>query len=296
MKMLFKITLFFVLFGLNANAQFFKKLEQKVKETAERTIERKVDEKAERTTEKVLDTILEKPERVLKSKKSTTKSDVDNEPIMSMDDFMNSSGNVAYEPKYIFNVTATIETEDANSALKKMTMKQGYGKNALLTEMEIDGDPIIIDMKNLTAIMLSINDGTAQVMSLQWMEKMMGNSGTESAPSSDVKSTVQKTGKTKNMNGYMCHEYNITFEGGKINTWYAPDVTFEYQDYLRGMAKMFSSKKEENPTQLLNTEYGYVMEMTFFTPQGIKQNSMKVIALSEKVRMITMDNFKIQKL
>jgi hypothetical protein len=48
--------------------------------------------------------------------------------------------------------------------------------------------------------------------------------------------------------------------------------------------------------QLLNTNYGYVMEMTFYNKQNEAQNSMKVIALEEKARMITMDNFKIQKL
>ena len=57
-----------------------------------------------------------------------------------------------------------------------------------------------------------------------------------------------------------------------------------------------AKKKEENPMQLLNTDYGYVMEMTFFNKQEKKQNAMKVIALDEKVRMINMSLFNIQKL
>ena len=151
-------------------------------------------------------------------------------------------------------------------------------------------------MKNQSAIILNTNGGTAQIMSLKWMENMMGNQNISSEETSDIVHSVNKTGKTKMMNGYTCHEYIISHQDGTINAWYAPDVKFEYQDYLRGMAKLFSKKKAENPIQLLNTNYGYVMEMTVYNKKNEKQNSMKIIALEEKVRMINMDLFKIQKL
>ena len=278
----------------NVNAQILKKLKDKVQQSTERAVERKVDEKIEQSTEAAVDTLFESPKKSKKQKKDKDK--VKNEPETRAFPGNILSGEANYEEKYIFHVTATIEVEDVNANLKKTTMKQGYGKQALLTEMEKNGDPIIVDMKNESAILLNISNGTAQIMSLAWMEKMMGNQNASDEEATQVKPTVKKTGKTKTINGYTCHEYDIFYEEGKINAWYAPDVEFEYQDYLRGMAKMFSKKKEENPMQLLNTDYGYVMEMTFYNKQNTKQNSMKVIDLEEKVRMITMNNFKIQKL
>lgn len=278
----------------NANAQLLKKLKDKVQQSAERAVERKVDEKIEQSTEAAVDSILESPKKIKKQKR--TKSKTKQEPQTTAFPGNILSVEAEYEQSYIFPVTATIEVEDVNANLKKTTMKQGYGKQALLTEMEKKGDPIIIDMKNQSAIMLDINKGLAQVMSLEWMQKMMGDQSITSEDIADAAPEVKKTGKKKVMNGYTCNEYTITYEEGSINAWYAPDVKFEYQDYLRGMAKMFSKKKEENPMQLLNTAYGYVMEMTFYNKKNVKQNSMKVIALEEKVRMITMNNFKIQKL
>lgn len=281
----------------SSDAQIFKKLSDKAQKSVERALERKTEEKIEKATEAAVDTVFEAPNKVVKKKKKkNNRKQDDSVAEIDSSDLVSQMGNATYEPTYVFPVTATIEVEDVNANLKKTTMKQGYGKQALLTEMGKNGDPIIIDMKNQSAILLDINKGTAQVMSLEWMQKMMGDQSITSEEIADVAPEVKKTGKKKVMNGYTCHEYTITYEEGSINAWYAPDVKFEYQDYLRGMAKMFSKKKEENPMQLLNTAYGYVMEMTFYDKESKKQNSMKVIALEEKVRMITMNNFKIQKL
>jgi hypothetical protein len=277
----------------NANAQLLKKLKDKVQQSTERAVERKVDEKIEQSTEAAVDSIFESPKKIKKQKRTGSKTKQEPQTTVFPGNIL--SGEAKYEETYIFPVTATIEVEDVNANLKKTTMKQAYGKQALLTEMEKNGDPIIIDMKNQSAILLDINKGVAQVMSLEWMQKMMGDQSITSEDIANIAPKVKKTGKTKVMNGYTCHEYHTTYEEGSINAWYAPDVKFEYQDYLRGMAKMFSKKKEENPMQLLNTDYGYVMEMTFFNKESKKQNSMKVIALEEKVRMINMNNFKIQK-
>lgn len=288
----------FLLININVNAQFLKKLGDKAKEATERALERKTEEKVEKTTEEAVDEVFEAPKKVTKKKKNKKKSNADTqiETTVEESQFPGNifSGDANYEDQYLFPVTATIELEDSSADVKKMTMKQGYGKQSLITEMESGNTPIIVDMKNQSAVMLDIKAGTAQVMSLEWMEKMMGGSNTTEETSANQPKVV-KTGKTKKMNGYTCYEYNIYHEEGKINAWYAPDVKFDYQDYLRGMAKMFSKKNEENPSQLLNTDYGYVMEMTAFTKENKKQSSMKVIKLEEKVRMITMSLFKIQK-
>lgn len=289
MKKILGLIALSLLCNLNVNAQLLKRLKNKAQEAVERTAERKVEEKAEQTAEKALDTLFDSPKKIKTKKGSETDS-------TNMPDIMESMGNAVYETKYIFPITATIEVEDLNANLKKTTMKQGYGKETLINEMETDGDPFIIDMKNQSAVLLNINQGTAQVMSLKWMEQMMGNAPENEDEAKDKIPTVIKTGRTKVMNGYTCYEYNITFEGGKINAWYAPDVTFDYQDYLRGMSKLFSKKKEDNPLQLLSTDYGYIMEMTLYNSENKKQTSMKVINLSENVRMINMDLFKIQKL
>ena len=297
--MKFRCIILLLFFANVSQAQFFKKLGDKAKETAERTFEKKTEEKVEKSTEEALDEVFETPKKVSKrekKKKNKTVSPSQPSPTDATQFPGNIfSGEVTYEQHYTFPVTATIELEDFSSDVQKMIMKQGYGKECLLTEMESGNNPILIDMKNQSAAMLDIKAGTAQLMSLEWLEKMMGgNESIENTATQQPK--VSKTGKTKKMHGYTAYEYVISHEDGKINAWFAPDVKFEYQDYVRGMAKMFSKKTTENPSQLLNTEYGYVMEMTAFDRQNIKQSSFKVIQLDTKVRMINMDLFKVQKM
>ncbi len=298
LKLLLLTGFIFLNFDL-ASAQLLKRLGDKAKQATERVLERKTEEKVEKTTENAVEEVLGAPKKVTKKNKNKKKSNSDSQIEAKVEDSQYPgnifTGDANYESQYLFPVTATIELEDSSADVQKMTMKQGYGKQSLITEMESDNTPIIVDMKNQSAVMLDIKAGTAQVMSLEWMEKMMGGSNTTEETSTNQPKVV-KTGKTKKMNGYTCYEYNIFHEAGKINAWFAPDVKFEYQDYLRGMAKMFSKKAEENPSQLLNTQYGYVMEMTAFTKQNKKQSSMKVIKLEEKVRMINMELFTIQKI
>ncbi|MEM6815394.1 MAG: DUF4412 domain-containing protein [Bacteroidota bacterium] len=59
MKSIQKITLLLMVFGIfqHADAQFFKKLKDKVKRAAEETVDRKVEDKAVETTEKVIDSV-----------------------------------------------------------------------------------------------------------------------------------------------------------------------------------------------------------------------------------------------
>lgn len=47
--------------------------------------------------------------------------------------------------------------------------------------MEQANNPIIIDLKNQSAIMLNINKGTAQIIALDWMKKITNNTSYSSS-------------------------------------------------------------------------------------------------------------------
>jgi hypothetical protein len=83
----------------NANAQFFKKLKQRAKESIERTVERKVEEKSEQKTEEVIDSIftIGKKKKKKKRKGKSGNSKGDNEMMEGMDDGMNTDGEMGME-------------------------------------------------------------------------------------------------------------------------------------------------------------------------------------------------------
>ena len=125
------------------------------------------------------------------------------------------------------------------------------------------------------------------------MQKMMGKSANNTEKNNSP--TIEKTSKTKKMNGYTCYEYNIKDGNTLVNAWFAPNVNFDYQDYLSGFTKMFSGKKSNNPIHLLNDGMGYVMKMTAYE-KGEKISEMEVVSLSKTPKTITLSNYSIEKM
>lgn len=292
-----KLFFFFIFcFTMNQNtqAQFWKKLTKRVEKTVEETVSRKVEKKAEEKTEKTIDDLFKKKEKKKKgsTKKQTTESTKQKQMAGIMESLMNS-GNVKTKSKYVFPITATIRAVNYERKKMENTLEQSYGKDALLSIVDAAPGPIINDFTNNAAIILNVKKNTAQVMSMSWMQKMMGNTNIDD--DSGKKADVTKTGKTKQMNGYTCYEYNIIYEDIKMNAWFAPDVKFNYQDYLRGFAKMFAGKKAANPAALLNNGYGYVMEMTAYK-KGEKMSFMQVTKISEEEKSVDLANYKIEKM
>lgn len=295
MKSKQNIKLLFILFlcigfSHNSQAQFWKKLKNRVKNRVEETVTRKIENKAEEKTEKTIDSLFnkkEKKEKIAKENKKNKKIDFGG----MMDGIMNS-GDVKTESQYIFPITATMLVENYNKKTTSNTLEQSYGKDAILNILDTSPGPIINDFKNDAAIILNIKENTAQVMSMTWMKKMMGDA--DEIDDSEIPK-VTKTGKTKTMNGYTCYEYIIEHDTTKMDAWFAPDVDFNYQDYLRGFAKMFKGKKTNNPSTLLNKEYGYVMEMTAYQKEK-KIIYMKVTNLSKEEKVIDLANYTIEKM
>ncbi|MGB5977121.1 MAG: DUF4412 domain-containing protein, partial [Cyclobacteriaceae bacterium] len=151
-------------------------------------------------------------------------------------------------------------------------------------------------LKNQSMIMVDNKKNTAQVMSLSWMEKM-GNYGGYSGEDDDMdmpEFDVQKTGNSKTIAGYDCEEYLFTSEDGKMHAWFAPDVPFDYQDYIEGFASLFNKKGEKHPMMQLSETYGYMMEMVSYDEKGDKDTRMTVTNISEEGKTINMGSYKVQ--
>lgn len=299
------ITLFFLLTCTTTQAQFWKKLqkkaEEKIEREAERRAQRRVDKKIDKTFDTAEDKIDSKTKKKKKRKEKNSNSENTSEEQLEQkqaNDMLNgmlgdmmSGKEVKTKDSYTFNVTATMQvTDHTKKNGETMQMIQSYGKNALMSELENPKNTIINDLENEAAIMIDPSDNTAKVMSLSFMKKMMKQEPTDESDTAEM----TKTGETKTINGYTCHQYIITDEDLKVDAWFAPEVNFDYNDYLSGLNKMFGNKKS-NATSLLNEGQGYVMEMTMFN-KGEKQTEMKITELSEIPTTINMSDYTIQKM
>jgi len=309
MKIILRLCLvgIFFLTGIDAQAQIFKKLKERIGKSVERKVEERIEREADKKTDQVLDTIFDKKKSKRRSKKKRKNKERATEEasesieetettggfdLGGMMDVFTNPKEVKYESQYQFPITATMEV--TNKETTPRSMRQSYGVNAMLMQVEETPGEIITDFPNETMIMLDIEKATAQIMSMAFMS-MMGMGDSESLNEDQEKAVVEKTGNTKMMHGYTCYEYFIRTEDTEVHAWFAPEVNFNYQDYLRGFAKTFAGKKASNPTALLNDGYGYVMEMSATTSEG-DISTMKVTNISEEMRTINLSDYKIQKL
>jgi len=249
---------------LHTSAQFLDNLGKRVENKVEETITRKAEDKAEEKTEEAVDGVFDAGKK--KKKKSTSSEEV--------------------KTNYIFSFSATIVIESKEEKSSN-TIKQSYGNGYILADM--NGNKMIQDFQAEQIIILNDENKSASVMSMQWMDKMMESVTKESK--SDKNAKIVKTGATKKIHGYLCYEYIITSDDGKTQIWFAPNVPFDYKNYLKSMAKIFGGK-----SNTISKGKGYVMEMTSYDTKGKETTHMYVKSVSEKIINVNLESYTITKM
>ena len=249
---------------LHTSAQFLDNLGKRVENKVEETITRKTEDKAGEKTEEAVDGVFDAGKKK-KSKSASTEE---------------------LKINYIFNFSATIVIESKEDKSSK-TVKQSYGNGYILADM--DGNKMIQDFDAEKVIVINDENKSASVMSMQWMEKMMESVTKESK--SDKNAKIVKTGATKKIHGYLCYEYIITSDEGKTQIWFAPNVPFDYNNYLKSMAKIFGGK-----SNTLSKGKGYVMEMTSYDEKEKETMHMYVKSVSEKIININLESYTVTKM
>jgi hypothetical protein len=283
------------IFSAKSEAQFLKKLGEKVSKQMEQKMEKRTEQEVDKKTDAALDSLLAPKNKSENANRNYSEDDRDKANAMM--EAMMGGADVKTENSYTFPVIATIEIEDYGRKKSDITkMKQGFGDSALYMVMEESPDNVIItDMKNEAMIMVDNKKGTASVMSLAWMKKMGTYKGSDyegNGNSNDV--DIRKTGNRKTISGYECEEYIFTSEDGKMHAWFAPDVPFDYKDYIEGFTSMFNEKQKSNPMMQLRETYGYMMEMVSYDKKGEKDSRMTVTDISEDGQTVNMGNLKVQ--
>lgn len=301
MKTLIKLCLVAIvmLSATNAEAQFWKKMKEKVGKKIEEAIVRKTEENAVLTTEDAVDSIFGNSEKKRKERRRLKKQNDDSTVMETSNEIEGMpdlggildgmmDGDTTVEDEYIFPITATMEVTNYEGNGETNYMTQSYGETAIMSDVQQAG-LVINDFKNETAIIINQEANTAQVMSLGWMKKMMEGQLPESED--DEQATVTQTGESKELNGYTCYQYLIEFDEGSIDAWFAPDVPFNYEDYLSGFTKMFGAQMAQIPTA-----NGYVMEMSNYKANGDLMMTMLITNISEETQVITMSGYEVQTL
>ncbi len=198
------------------------------------------------------------------------------------------TNEVVYEMNTVVNnqptmmeYTVLLNPNEEYMGTKIGNMTQGGKSNSMAK-----GIVNIMDFQNNAMIMIMEEQKMANVMSMESLNKAAENNKSEG----ETNTTVAKTGKTKDILGYKCYEYQILSNDSEGSIWIAPSV----EVYNQGFLKSMNNAAFSNNTELLDLK-GLTMEMEMTVKSGDKGEKMDmkmtVISFNKKNSKIDMSNY-----
>lgn len=233
MKKIKKVLLIVALFSfVTTNAQFWKKLTKRAEKAIEETVSRKVEEKSEKETEKAFDSIFNNNGKLFKGKKA------------------NAADSYSFTHKYIMEVSSK---KDLTEITYYLTNEAEYMGSAVNTGKNNEEFITVIDLPN-SAIHTFMDLGNQKSIT---SFKVDLEATTENEINTS-KFTINSTGQTKNIVGYLCEEFQVTGSQLSGKVWVTQDAGVSFQ-------KAFSRLKNKNNKGIdpswVNMVDGLVLEM-----------------------------------
>lgn len=251
-----KSTIFLLLllgFTISANAQFFKKLGNKVEKAAEKAVERKAEQKTTKETNKAFDSTFNK-----KRKK--------NKSLSGMPSFSDS------EPaaNYTFNYRADMEIKTGGETMKMsyFLSESGNYLSSMLDDKRMkDKSLMVMDFEREAMFTFMENDGQKIRMAMS-----LATASAYDQASNESNTKVTATGKSKKILNYNCQEYKMTGDDMYGTMWITKDVNARFPKNFYGMKQ---DKRNKNNTQAwMKDMNGWLMEMEMTDTSERKPQTM----------------------
>lgn len=304
MKTIFKFMtlVFFIGCGINGNAQFLKKLGEKVENTVERKIDKKTKEQEAKLDSKIeegVDKVFDTPEDAIneeikkeKNNKKENKKAKNKSTDISIDDMMGamqSSADIEVAGKYHFNqkVLYTLRDKNQNKS-SELTYYFGTDKGILGVDMSADANAFILyDMKQNAMIMFSNKDKTMQVISMDMFGAIFENS--EEEDQDDF--TFKKVPGSKKIAGYNCDKYELISENLKGEFWFSSEVDIDMSQFSKAFLSVGKNASEKLPS-FKGLQNGFMIEMNTVDEQNNFNTSMTVREISKTNHSINTSQYK----
>ncbi|MGB3591025.1 MAG: DUF4412 domain-containing protein [Nonlabens sp.] len=278
----------FMAASTNTNAQWLKKMSDRLIKKAEKKTEQRLEEIADKKTDKALDSLF----KDRKKKKDAYKND--STSIAGMMKGMSGmmGKDVATESQYVFHTTITMDRFGDGVMGTDRTMIQRLGENSMLTEVPLT--KMIIDTKNKAIITLLEDTKEAQVMSMAMMEGFV-NMGEEDGEEDNLeKPVISSLGTTIVIAGYKCQHKSIETSTERIDLWYTDELDIDMSAYMNMFAALPNGLKN-SPQNMSNMISGFVMQMDFIDKKTDVFHGTKVKEISFKKTVVNMSDYKLLK-
>lgn len=189
---------------------------------------------------------------------------------------MPASGTLNYKKEYSFDMKVAYDITDMK---KKETTNVGYSYSdeAMYTVNKESQSAMITDYVNEVMITIDDESKSAMVMSSSFSNRMAGKMMDEHNEKAG-KTTITKTGETKQILGKNCEKYIATSEDGtKIDMWITTDIVIDNAKIAASLMQYSKTAKPEGDYP----ESGTTMELTSYNKKGEAETHMIMTEFSE---------------
>lgn len=286
-------------------AQFIDKLKKKVEKNVENRAVNQVDKGVDKSLDKTEEAIWNSLFGVKKSEMDSLAKAAENDPEAQkqmMEIMALGKNNVPIADEYSFqsqmvykmstnfggketvmDYTMFINPEAEYMATQMGTMESGGEKSNMPMGMTT-----ILDYENEAMIMIMEEQKMAQIMSMDMLNKNLNTDKDIAEKQNEM--TIIKTGKTKEILGYDCEEYQVSSEDTNGSLWIAPQMEAFNHSFFKNMG----NHSFADNTQFADLK-GMMMEMdmTVKERKNKKESDMKmnIVSISKQSTVIVMANY-----
>jgi len=193
---------------------------------------------------------------------------------------------------YNFDIVVDIEMKDYDKKKHKMQMYLSESKSMFGMRNPDQGDQandiIVMDMENGLTAMYREVDGEKVVSALPNMTEMGMAVVMSTIDEEDINFTFEKTGKTKTIHGYTCHEYKGKSEDEEVKGYIAHDFPVDMMSIFGDAGKQFMPK---NLNDIIEDMKGFTMKSESKFENG-KKSTWEVKKINEDGAVISTSDYK----
>lgn len=201
---------------------------------------------------------------------------------------MPASGTLNYKKEYSFDMKVAYDITNMKKS-ETTNMAYSYSDEAMYTVMSTGQSSMINDFVNEVMITIDEKSKSATVMSSSFSNRMAGKM-MDNHNEKAGKTTITKTGETKQILGKNCEKYIATSEDGtKIDMWITTDIVIDN-------AKIAASLMQYSKTAQPEGDYpanGTTMEFTSYNKKGEAETHMIMTEFSETAFTKNLNEYRV---
>ncbi len=201
-----------------------------------------------------------------------------------------------YNNEYAFDFEVETEVTVDGETSKIL---QAYGADVFMMDLE-DEQRMILDVANQSMLMINDKERSVMAMSTQFMKQMasMGGSMVRSqGVEAELVTSIRKTGQTKQVAGYLTHQWIFEGSEGNGEMWVAESLDFDFVRFNKQLMSLFDDGSGQFSVDFSKFEGEFPIGLPLETvsyQNGKVEHTSRAVRVNESPSAINLSGYQSQ--